>query len=109
MAKVNVTDEFGNVVARVEYNSNLDTWDGSNRSSGSTGRHLGITKLVKSDQFVLIHGTDWQGERDSAEVVGDEVALQAILRANKEELLDQPKFKRLKELWESIQDDEEVN
>lgn len=105
MAKVNVTDELGNIVGRVEYNSNLDTWDGS---SGSTGRHLGITKLVKLDQFVLIHGTDWQGERDSAEVVGDEVALQAILRADKEELLDQPKFKRLKELWESIQD-EEVN
>jgi hypothetical protein len=44
MAKVNVTDGNGGVVASVEYNSILDHWDGSNWTCGSTGRHLGITE-----------------------------------------------------------------
>jgi len=106
MAKVNVT-ENGIVVAEVEYNSILDHWDGSNWTSGSTGRHLGITKLKKLDSFVLIHGTQWQGEQDTAEIVTDEEALQAILQAGQEKLLSEPKYSRLKELWESQKDEEE--
>jgi putative transposon-encoded protein len=78
MAKVPVYDE-GEVVARVEYNSNLDFWDGRNWTSGSTGRHLGYTRL-KSGKFVLIHGTQWQGERASAEVVTPEEIVQAAAR-----------------------------
>jgi hypothetical protein len=107
MSKVSVKDEFCNVVASVEYNSILDHWDGSNWTAGSTGRHLGITKLKKLDFFVLIHGTQWQGEQDYAEIVPDEEALQAILRAGHDELLDDPKYSRLKELWESQKDEEE--
>jgi len=78
MAKVPVYDK-GEVVARVEYNSNLDFWDGRNWTSGSTGRHLGYTRL-KSGKFVLIHGTQWQGERASAEVVTPEEIVQAAAR-----------------------------
>jgi hypothetical protein len=88
VSKISVKDESYNVVADVEYHSILDHWDGSNCTSGSTGRHLGITKLKKLDSFVLIHGTQWQGEQDTAEIVTDEEALQAILRAGKEELLE---------------------
>lgn len=104
--KVNVTDEEGKVIARVEYNSDLDFWDGNNWTSGSTGRHLGITKLKKLDAYVLIHGTQWQGERDTAEIVTDEAALQAILRAEKEELLENPKYARLKEIYRNSMDEE---
>jgi len=71
------------------------------------GRHLGITKLKKLDAFVLIHGTQWQGEQDTAEIVTDEEALQSILRAGQEKLLNEPKYSRLKELWESQKDEEE--
>jgi hypothetical protein len=95
MAKVNVTDETGIVVADVEYNTILDHWDGSNWTCGSTGLHLGITKLKKLDSFVLIHGTQWQGQQDYAEIVTDEEALQAILRAGHDELLEDPKYSRL--------------
>lgn len=98
MAKVNVYSD-GKVVARVEYNSNLDHWDGSNWTSGSTGRHKGITRL-KDGRFVLIHGTQWQGETDSAEVISAEEALQEILAADCDELLDEPRFAELKALRE---------
>lgn len=78
MAKVPVYDD-GKVVARVEYNANLDFWDGRNMTSGSTGRHLGYTRL-KSGKFVLIRGTQWDGERDTAEVVTADELLQAAVR-----------------------------
>lgn len=79
MAKVPVY-ENGEVIARVEYNSNLDFWDGRNMTSGSMGRHLGFTKLTKSGKYVLISGTQWDGEQDSAEVVTAEDLIKAATR-----------------------------
>jgi hypothetical protein len=83
--KVNVYDESGSVIARVNYNENLDVWDGHNYCRG-TGRHLGLTRL-KDGRFVLIHGTQWEGEKPYAEVISDTQALQEILRADNDELL----------------------
>jgi len=83
--KVNVLED-GVVIARVEYNSNLDFWDGHNWTCGSTGRHLGLTQL-RDGRFVLIHGTQWQGERDWAETISEEEAIQRILSSGNEDLL----------------------
>jgi hypothetical protein len=79
MAKIPVY-ENEEIVAEVDYNADLDHWDGHNYSAGSTGRHLGIDQL-EDGRYVLIHGTQWQGESDSAEIVSDKEALQAILRS----------------------------
>lgn len=103
---VNVYDGY-NIIAKVKYNSLLDIRDGGNYYNGGLGHHLGITKLRKLDKYVLIHGSDWQGERPYAEVVSDYRALQEILKADKEELLDEPKFSRLKDLSEKILDEED--
>ena len=91
--------ELKEVVARVRYNQDLDYWNGSNWQNGGTGRHKGITKL-KDGRFVIIKGTDWQGEKDYAYVVEDEEALQEILKAQQLELLKTKKFSRLKKLYE---------
>lgn len=104
MSKVNVYDDNQNVIARVEYNSNLDQWDGKNWSCGSTGRHLGITKLKKSGKYVLIHGTDWQGERDWAWIISPEEAYKKIVESNNEELLE--KYPDLKVYEEEIEEEE---
>jgi hypothetical protein len=108
MSKVNVYSESGEVVARVEYNSNLDFYDGSNYTCGSTGRHQGLTKL-KDGRYVLIRGTEWEGERDTAELVTADEALQAILSSDNDELLEQPRFSELKAMSEDMteEDDEE--
>jgi len=100
----------GEVIARVRYNQNLDYWDGGNWTNGGTGRHKGITKL-KDGRYVIIMGTDWQGERDYAYVVDAEEALQEILKAQRLELLDTKKFADLKKLYEEkylleLEDDE---
>lgn len=79
MTKVPVYDD-GEVIARVEYNSNLDFWDGRNMTSGSLGRHLGFTKLKKSGKYVLITGTNWEGEQPSAEIVTADELIQAAAR-----------------------------
>lgn len=103
MSKVNVYASNydrcfgGSVIARVNYNALLDHWDGNNWSDGGVGTHLGITQL-RDGRYVLIHGTQWQGCSDWAETVTDEEALQAILKSGNAELLDKPKFKRLKDL-----------
>lgn len=104
MAKVNVYKD-GKVIARVQYSDNLDFWDGSNWTCGSTGRHLGLTRLRKSGQYVLIHGTDLQGEQDSAEIITDEEAYQAIVSSGNTELLD--KFPDLRRFEEDIDTDED--
>jgi hypothetical protein len=99
------------VVARVRYNQNLDYWDGRNWQNGGTGRHKGITKL-KDGRYVIIKGTDWQGEKDYAYVVDAEEALQEICKAQRLELLDTKKFAELKKLYEEkyhpLEDDEDL-
>jgi len=100
MSRVNVYENQwcqGSVIARVEYNSRLDHWDGRNWSDGGLGTHLGITRL-RDGRYVLIHGTQWEGERDWAEVVTDAEALKAILGSGNEHILDEPKFRSLREL-----------
>ncbi len=99
----------GDVIARVRYNQDLDYWDGRNWQNGGVGRHKGITKL-KDGRYVIIIGTDWQGERDCAYVVDAEEALQEILKAQRLELLDTKKFAGLKKLYEEkylLEDDED--
>lgn len=86
-----------NIVARVQYNRRLDRWNGSDWQYGGVGRHLGITKL-QDGRFVLIYGTQWQGERDYGLVVSDRVALNAILSSDNAELLDEPRFAPLRAL-----------
>lgn len=81
MARGNIPvyDEDGRVIARVKYNDKLDFWDGRNITCGSTGRHMGYTRL-KSGKWVLIHGTQWQGERDYGEVISAERLIQEAAR-----------------------------
>ena len=100
------------VIARVRYNQDLDYWDGRNWQNGGIGRHKGITRL-KDGRYVIIIGTDWQGEKDYAYVVDAEEALQEILKAQRLELLETKKFSRLKKLYEEkylleFEDDEDL-
>ncbi|MBY9080973.1 hypothetical protein KIH86_02925 [Paenibacillus sp. HN-1] len=98
--KVNVYENEwrqGPVIARVEYNERLDHWNGSNWSDGGVGTHLGVTQL-RDGRFVLIHGTQWQGQRDWAKVVSDSEALQAIIKSGNIDILDEAKFSKLKDL-----------
>jgi len=108
--RVNVYD--GNdVVARVRYNQDLDYWNGRNWQNGGLGLHKGITKL-RDGRYVLIHGTDWQGERDWAEIVSPEQALQEILRSGNTELLDTKKFAELKQIYEEkylLEDEDDLD
>ncbi len=104
MAKVNVYED-GKVIARVQYNDNLDYWDGKNWTCGSMGRHLGLTRLRKSGKYVLIHGTDFLGEQDSAEIISDEEAYQQILTSGNIELLE--KFPDLQRFEEDLDTDED--
>ena len=97
------------VVARVRYNQDLDYWDGYNWCNEGMGRHKGITKL-KDGRYVIIIGSDWQGERDYAYVVNAHEALQEIFKAQRLELLDMKKFAELKRLYEKkylLEDDSE--
>lgn len=87
------------IVGEVAYNDDLDFWDGHNYTRGSTGRHLGIARLESGD-YVLIHGTQWQGERNHAEVIDAERAVQEILKSGNSTLFDEERFSELGELKE---------
>ncbi len=75
--------ENGEVIGMVKYTSNLDHWDGRNWTSGSVGRHLGIGK-TKDGRHYVCYGTQWQGERDYAEIISEEKAKQLCLSHNPE-------------------------
>jgi predicted RNase H-related nuclease YkuK (DUF458 family) len=65
-----------------------------------------LTKL-KDGRYVLIHGTQRQGEKDYAIVISAEQALQEILKSGNHYLLETKKFRELKELYEKQMDAEE--
>ena len=103
--RVNVFDnELGEglVIGRVRYNSILDYWDVRNWTNGGVGMHKGLTKL-KDGSFVIIIGSDWEGSRDYAYTVSPKEALSEILKSGNVYLLDQSKFKKLKELYELLE------
>ena len=99
--RVNVyEDEMSKeVIARVRYNSNLDYWDGHNWRNGDPGKHKGLTKL-KDDRYVLINGSDWQGDKDFGIIISKHDALQEILKSQNLDLLKMKKWKNLKILYE---------
>ena len=101
--RVPVYDEEGKVVARVKYNDYLDVWDGQNFSAGSTGRHLGITKL-KTGAFVLIYGTQWEGEKACANIVSKETAFQAALNSGNEGIIEKY-FKAEKQAMDELEEE----
>ena len=103
-----LTDDWERVIGRVEANTNLDYWDGHNLQHGGLGRHLGLT-ILKSGELVLIHTTQWQGAQDWAEIVDEDEALQAIMRADAIHLLEEPRFKGLRDLYAATFVGEEVD
>lgn len=68
------------IITRVKYNALLDYWDGSNWSDGNVGCHRGLAYLRASKKYVLIHGSDWQGDNDYGEIISDRRAVLEILR-----------------------------
>ena len=98
------------VIARVRYNSILDYWDGRNWTNGGTAMHKGLTKL-RDGSYVLIIGSQWQGDKDYGFIIDKERALQEILKSGNSQLLKLKKWKELKELYDSSmifeEDDEE--
>jgi len=97
---VNVYDENGELIATVECNTNLDYWTGSNYQNGGTGRHLGLTKL-SDGKFVLIHSSDWQGDRDWAEVISPKQAYELIMKYD-QDMLEWKAFEELKRFKEKL-------
>lgn len=94
------------VVARVRYNAALDQWDGRNWTNGGVGMHKGITKL-KDGRYVIIVGTQWQGQKDYGYVVSDNEALQEILKSGNSELLDTKKYSDLKRLLDKMETEDD--
>lgn len=98
--------DYDRVIAWVKYNSNLDYWNGRNWTCGGLGLHKGLAKL-KDGRYILIHGTDWQGERDWGEIISPRRALEEVIKSGNTDLLEQPRFKELKELAEQMVEMEE--
>lgn len=74
----------------------MDYWDGHNWTCGSAGRHEGLTKL--NEEFVLIHGTQWQGEKEYAEIITEKEAVQRILGSGNTELFNEyPELQTIRE------------
>ncbi len=92
--------ENGELIATVKYTSNLDVWNGSNWQNGGTGRHLGITRL-SDGRFVLVYGSDWQGDMDYAKIVNDRTAYENIMEYDPR-LLEEDKFVDLKNFKENL-------
>ena len=105
--KINVQEndyDYEVIVGKVTYNQDLDFWDGRNYSCGQCGYHNGIARLKKPYKdgrlFVLIVGTDYQGEKDWASLKTDQEILDIIIDSNNLEILEKRGYKRLKDLYQ---------
>lgn len=101
MVKVYRDETRQELIGVVNYNENLDYYDGRNFQNGGFGYHKGLTKL-KNGSHVIIIGSNWEGVQDYAYVVSDKEALQEIIESNNLELLENGRFKKLRELYEEI-------
>ena len=100
--RINVFEDLTEtIIGRVRYNSCLDYWDGRDWSNGGVGRHKGLTKL-KDGRYVLIHGTDWLGEKDFGKVITSDQALTEILKSGNSKILNMKKWKELKLLADKL-------
>lgn len=86
------------IIARVRYNNILDYWNGTDWCNGRLGTHKGLTKL-KDGRYVLIEGSDYEGDKDTAYVISKEEALKQILRSGNLDLLKLKKWKELNDLY----------
>lgn len=96
MSRVQVysdAQKTGCVVARVEYTNNLDCVECI--ESENDGYHKGLTRL-KSGEYVLVVGSDWQGDINFGFICTADIALKHIIASGNFELLSQPRFKELK-------------
>lgn len=92
-------EEFARtVIARVNFNTILDYWNGSNFQNGGTGLHKGLTKL-RDGRYVLILGSEWPGGKSAGYTISDERALNEIIESGNLDLLKLKKFEDLKELY----------
>lgn len=81
--KVTCFDRNNVAIGVVEYTDNLDHWNGNNWTSGRTGRHLGIGRTADG-RFYVCYGTEWQGERNRAEIISENKAKELCLRHDSE-------------------------
>jgi len=72
-------------IGRVPYTTNLDQWDGHNYTDGSCGCHLGIGK-TRAGQYYFVHGSQWEGTRDTANICTEDEARSAVIAAGKDDL-----------------------
>jgi hypothetical protein len=99
--RIPVYNDSGDIVGTVRYNANLDYWDGHTWSNGGICNHKGISRL-KNGEYVIITGSDFEGERDKAKVTTPENALQEILKSGNGDLLKTKKFKDLGKIYEAM-------
>lgn len=93
--------ENGRIIAVVEYNNNLDFFNGVEWSCGQSSKHKGLTRL-EDGRYVLIQFSELLDERDHAEIVTPERALHEILISDNYNLLEYPTLKDLKKLYNKI-------
>jgi hypothetical protein len=101
---VNVYNDYNKIIGRVNYSENLDCLYNGNFQNGGVGLHKGLAKL-KNGNYVLIYGSNWQGDRDYAKIISKTDALDEIIESKNLSLLDEPRFKELKDLYDSLYSD----
>lgn len=102
---IKVYDENRGIVGVVKYNSDLDMLKGSNYQNGGIGRHKGLTRL-KNGAYVLIYGSDWQGDESYGEIISAREALNEIIDSHNFGLLTEKKFAELNDMYEEMQNGE---
>lgn len=83
------------VIARVEYISNLDSWNSGKWYCDDIGHHRGIQKIQKgyyAGRYVMIRGSDYEGEEDYGELMSTCEALREIYYYKKFGLLEEYNF-----------------
>jgi hypothetical protein len=94
---VKLYNENNEIIADVEYNQNLDRWDGRNYTNGGLGMHKGFGYLEEENQFYIIVGSQWQGAQNYAYCVSTETLIREIIDSGNIDQID--KFPELQTIY----------
>ncbi len=76
------------IIGEVPSNDQLDYLVNTNWQNGGVGRHLGFGFWERTNEYYLVHGTNWQGETDWAEIVTADRIVKEIIKSDNLEILE---------------------
>lgn len=85
------------IIGEVDYNQDLDYWDGRNWTNGGVGKHKGFGQL-DDGRFYIIYGSQWQGDMSYARICSKEKLIKEMIKSSNSKYIED--YPELEEIYD---------